>query len=197
MKYAYALAAPIALACTPAMGATFIEGPTELRGILAPFQATQEYPDQFFETRFSTIRLPAGQYSITIDFDTIGGLADYLFVTSQREFYGSDPNGPVEDIDSYDDFYGPSSQTATRARFLFDVYPDEYHDEYDYFLKTFVTGTGLFLRNPTEQPLGFTVTLSTQTGAVPEPSTWALLILGFGAIGGAMRSRRRVKVSYA
>ena len=26
-------------------------------------------------------------------------------------------------------------------------------------------------------------------GAVPEPSTWALLILGFGAIGGAMRRR--------
>ena len=28
-------------------------------------------------------------------------------------------------------------------------------------------------------------------GAVPEPGTWALLILGFGAIGGAMRSPRR------
>lgn len=27
--------------------------------------------------------------------------------------------------------------------------------------------------------------------AVPEPSTWALLILGFGAVGGAMRGRRR------
>lgn len=26
--------------------------------------------------------------------------------------------------------------------------------------------------------------------AVPEPATWALLILGFGAVGGAMRSRR-------
>lgn len=28
-------------------------------------------------------------------------------------------------------------------------------------------------------------------GAVPEPSTWALLILGFAAVGGAMRSARR------
>jgi hypothetical protein len=28
--------------------------------------------------------------------------------------------------------------------------------------------------------------------AVPEPQTWALLILGFGVVGGAMRTRRRV-----
>ncbi|WEK44155.1 MAG: PEPxxWA-CTERM sorting domain-containing protein [Candidatus Sphingomonas colombiensis] len=32
--------------------------------------------------------------------------------------------------------------------------------------------------------------------AVPEPATWALMILGFGAIGGAMR-RRRTSVAYA
>lgn len=28
-------------------------------------------------------------------------------------------------------------------------------------------------------------------GAVPEPGTWAMMLLGFGAIGGAMRRRRR------
>jgi len=36
--------------------------------------------------------------------------------------------------------------------------------------------------------------------AVPEPATWAMMIIGFGAIGGAMRSTRRkqqVAVSYA
>ncbi|WP_298669225.1 PEPxxWA-CTERM sorting domain-containing protein [uncultured Sphingomonas sp.] len=32
--------------------------------------------------------------------------------------------------------------------------------------------------------------------AVPEPATWALMILGFGAIGGALR-RRRTSVAYA
>lgn len=29
--------------------------------------------------------------------------------------------------------------------------------------------------------------------AVPEPSTWAIMLLGFGAAGGAMRARRRVR----
>lgn len=35
--------------------------------------------------------------------------------------------------------------------------------------------------------------------AVPEPSTWAMMLLGFGFVGGAMRARRRQKltVSYA
>ena len=31
--------------------------------------------------------------------------------------------------------------------------------------------------------------------AVPEPATWAMLILGFAAIGGALRAGRRQKVS--
>lgn len=34
-------------------------------------------------------------------------------------------------------------------------------------------------------------------GAIPEPSTWALLILGFGAVGGAMRQRRRASLALA
>ncbi|WP_430424816.1 PEPxxWA-CTERM sorting domain-containing protein [Phenylobacterium sp.] len=34
-------------------------------------------------------------------------------------------------------------------------------------------------------------TLVRGTGAVPEPATWAMMILGFGAAGSALRSRRR------
>lgn len=35
------------------------------------------------------------------------------------------------------------------------------------------------------------VPFSSSTMAVPEPATWAMMILGFGAIGGALRKRRR------
>ena len=31
-----------------------------------------------------------------------------------------------------------------------------------------------------------------QFGAVPEPATWALFIIGFGVIGGALRTNRRL-----
>ncbi|MBO9574825.1 MAG: PEPxxWA-CTERM sorting domain-containing protein [Sphingobium sp.] len=34
-------------------------------------------------------------------------------------------------------------------------------------------------------------------GAVPEPASWALMIAGFGAMGGALRSRRKVAASFA
>ena len=34
--------------------------------------------------------------------------------------------------------------------------------------------------------------LTYSTGVVPEPGTWALMILGFGATGAAVRSRRRL-----
>jgi hypothetical protein len=33
--------------------------------------------------------------------------------------------------------------------------------------------------------------------AVPEPGTWAMMLVGFGAVGMAMRRRRRVRVVFA
>lgn len=35
------------------------------------------------------------------------------------------------------------------------------------------------------------------SGSVPEPATWALMILGFGAVGGAMRRRSAVRTAVA
>lgn len=39
--------------------------------------------------------------------------------------------------------------------------------------------------------LNFRVTGNTAAGAVPEPATWALMLLGFGAVGGVLRRRAR------
>lgn len=82
---------------------------------------------------------------------------------------------------------------------------------------TFDLGTpnpdlGYFVFNNTDNPVGdpswnyfanfgnarFSATFDAQA-AVPEPSTWALMILGFGAMGFAMRRRQKIttSVSYA
>jgi PEP-CTERM motif len=39
--------------------------------------------------------------------------------------------------------------------------------------------------------------LGATQGAVPEPSTWAFMLAGFGMIGGVLRRRRNVSVSFA
>lgn len=45
-----------------------------------------------------------------------------------------------------------------------------------------------------ERTLGFTVNVLAN-GAVPEPATWMMLILGFGAVGAGMRRAQGVKTS--
>jgi PEP-CTERM putative exosortase interaction domain len=46
--------------------------------------------------------------------------------------------------------------------------------------------------------LNFRITATTPTAPVPEPATWAMMILGMGLVGGAMRnSRRQVSTTFA
>lgn len=44
---------------------------------------------------------------------------------------------------------------------------------------------------------GASVDYKLSTSGVPEPSTWALMILGLGAIGVAMRKRLRLSINPA
>ncbi len=59
-----------------------------------------------------------------------------------------------------------------------------------------------FSIDTTRTPDGFSsvgpISFAGAAGAVPEPATWAMMIGGFGMVGGAMRRRRvSTKVSYA
>jgi hypothetical protein len=61
--------------------------------------------------------------------------------------------------------------------------------------------TGEFLLSdipPNGSPLqpNYRLTVSALTSAVPEPASWAMMIAGFGVVGGALR-RRRVSVRFA
>lgn len=69
----------------------------------------------------------------------------------------------------------------------------------------FLTGSFRLTREPRNNPnvpdtrdFNYTVTISAVAAAVPEPATWAMLVLGFGAIGFALRRREQgVRVRYA
>ncbi len=48
--------------------------------------------------------------------------------------------------------------------------------------------------NPDNNADGFKLTSVNVTAAVPEPSSWAMMLLGFGGVGVAMRRRRKTAV---
>lgn len=58
------------------------------------------------------------------------------------------------------------------------------------FVFNLTNGESVGLDSFTFNPVGIVPPVD-PIGAVPEPSTWAMLLLGFGIIGGALRSRRR------
>lgn len=61
-----------------------------------------------------------------------------------------------------------------------------------------VFNTGTFdLSSITSGPATITIS-EAASGAVPEPATWAMMLIGFGAVGAAARYRRRkVRVTFA
>ncbi|MEG8038220.1 PEPxxWA-CTERM sorting domain-containing protein [Sphingomonas sp. LR60] len=68
-------------------------------------------------------------------------------------------------------------------------------DNFKYGAVTSVSGGTALVYAPTDfrrtSVLPFFASETLIAGAVPEPATWAMMILGFGLIGGALRSRRR------
>lgn len=167
-------------------------------------------------TGLRTVGSATAQLSITTD-DTIGVLSganvlDYTIVMNQgsSSFTLTDSNSDL--LVSGNAF----SATATELLFNFDAasgfalfqapsigssqtfYCVQINGCYDF------NGPGEAINastnfSPTIAPRQGVVTLATAgaPGGVPEPATWAMLVLGFGAAGGAMRARRKATATVA
>lgn len=154
--------------------------------------------------------------SITTD-DTIGALTvpNILdFTISVTDPSGNfTMNGPLSGDDSFILISGTAlTATATDILFNFDA-PDGFalfqlaSGVFPFYCPQVtgcynfgVPGEGIGDPNfPVVQNRTGLVSLASTGGAVPEPATWAFMIFGFGAVGGAMRRKSKVttKISYA
>nr|WP_309642845.1 PEPxxWA-CTERM sorting domain-containing protein [Phenylobacterium sp.] len=52
-------------------------------------------------------------------------------------------------------------------------------------------GSELTFASATNTPFGPAIGNVSISSAVPEPATWAMMIIGFGAVGGVARNARR------
>ena len=105
------------------------------------------------------------------------GFASQDFSRYLVRFFGTAPGA----FNGYDQ---PSTLAPTPARFVTDDF------------------TGAFATDRGDVRINFfadNLVLSAAAGAVPEPEAWAMMLLGFGAVGAAMRRRAAVKtiVTYA
>jgi hypothetical protein len=132
---------------------------------------------------------------------SVNGLDQYSFINSIALFsvdaylgLGSGHNGnstPVVTIDgNYMDFLaifnsGPYGLIFSAANATTQYVPDDFSS---FFIPEMASTDTPFV------PSSYHASLA---GAVPEPATWAMMLVGMGSIGFAMRRRANLKVSYA
>lgn len=193
MKLAlYALAASAAVLATPATAATVVyTSGNEVALAYRPI--TDDYDGAF---RFRIVNTTPG--------DPNGDFTAELTFTSPFVGLGSSQAGSVivrGDLGSDVDFFsllingvsGGVSNGPASSAFVIDAPVN--------FGSNTLTINGRLNPNGDRTGDGLvtgSLTIAAVAGAVPEPATWALFIMGFGAIGGALRRRSgAVRVSKA
>ena len=126
-------------------------------------------------TGLLTLEGPATCPCFPEGFAALGGVLSI----SNTLYFGTNPFSPGQFLDHG----GIGFQSATRYYNLYGIGGSAYE------LLSFATSSSLDFEN--DGDAAFTdFSVSDGVAAVPEPATWALLIVGFGAVGGALRGRR-------
>ncbi|MBI0477152.1 PEP-CTERM sorting domain-containing protein [Sphingomonas sp. MA1305] len=170
-----ALASAALLAAPNAFAATTVSGSLNSSGV----------KDYFFS-------FTGGTYSIAVDTTFINGIGDpevYLFKDN-----GSPATGLTGDLVAHNDdrsffnFNSLLSGSLAAGNYVLSI------GQYNFSQTEARAGTANFIRGATNFQTTFSngITLNAgPTGAVPEPATWAMMILGMGAVGYAMRRAKR------
>jgi hypothetical protein len=143
------------------------------------------FPDEFAD--FYLDSNPTPDYAI----DGIG----FIIYGVEGTFTYGDFTTDVDDVIFYNDDFGGGVVTFSYA--ITAAGPQLYTGtESD---PTFLTGTFDLVDFFTGQPLSITISaVGDPTPAVPEPASWAMMIAGFGLVGGSLRAaKRRTSVTFA
>jgi hypothetical protein len=169
MKRTFAMVAAIALV-SPAFGASVIIDATHGKKV---------YIGNFYpEIPFTSQLLRGSPTTFGVSFDGLIG-ADSRWCSSLPPWeIPPDCLNPIDPI-HWSDTFVADTDWPTSQEFLVPVF-DGGVEGYLYF-------------GPTD---GGRVLITVNGRALPEPASWAMMLGGFGAIGGAMRARRRVAVSF-
>ena len=143
-------------------------------------------PDQTIRGTFTTLDTPVDRFGFQgLEITGISGTINDVAITGLSDNFGV-PFYYITTGPTFLDGSGVRFNAGAASNIMFfhqdGVAPDRYR----------VNGNGTIsaFGSATSRPAGVT--------AVPEPATWALMLLGFGMIGGAARYRRRsLSTTYA
>lgn len=171
-KIALAGAAAIALSAAPASAAELLYSFSSDSGTL-DFSFTLDSnptPDSFTGGLFFAffdypVSTPTGAETATIGFEN-SIIGGGVGISTPTFFFGLDPGSQL--------YSGPeASPTMLTGDFLF---------------------TG-FVEKSASGPLSGTLSVTEVNAAVPEPGTWAMMLLGFGAMGWSFKRRRKLALA--
>lgn len=181
-----AAASAAMIAGAPASAATYIVSANSTGTSLGTIIAGKTY--KFTTTGTVDLvgdQIPGGSFNVNADGIPVGP------VTAPSYGYFN-PNGS----DIADGVYGPGGPGVNFGS-LIGTFGGNYFKIGTSLTQSFATGGALFARinDINENNSGsFTVNVT----AVPEPATWAMMISGFGMVGGLMRTRaRKTRLTYA
>jgi hypothetical protein len=177
-----------------------IIGAVALAGMMAPAAAgavvytqsqAQTSAGQVFTYTFSGLVTPGAAGSITI-----GGRGDYTLGFPDEEFLTYDVEGLLAGSLAPDNAQSNTNfgfnDNAFQSTFVLSLAQLQLLTADGSITITLDLSNGVNLFDPATASTFVTLDIPAATNAVPEPATWAMMMLGFGGVGFAMRRKSKV-----